>query len=263
MSDDYDLSDFDGLPPAKPPTLKPTSAAQARADAEATNAGRLLSHIRADIRELVGSVAGFEAVGADLRARLAETTARDAARAEQEALRDQRITARLIDPAKLAHYAQVGARHGAQAALEQSAASLRGQIEADSGARKALLDQLKLDQADRRAYEARRQRHDHIRNIAIGVFGLLLPALFGYGYHLGDNAGAASAYARARDEVAAADWANTPNGKLARRIDRISEQTIPQVANCSGENWRKTKHNGRLVCYGYDGTEPGAGWMRP
>ncbi|WP_365266304.1 hypothetical protein, partial [Streptomyces sp. NPDC051776] len=30
----------------------------------------------------------------------------------------------------------------------------------------------------------------------------------------------------------AASWANTTNGKLARRIDQASEQTIPAIAAC-------------------------------
>src|SRR3546814_6716812 len=80
-------------------------------------------------------------------------------------------------------------------------------------------------------------------------FALLVPVALGYGYHLGNGAGEASGYARARDEVAAASWANTVNGKLARQLDQTSTSTIPLIANCSGKGWSKTKQDGQRVCY--------------
>src|SRR3546814_19607302 len=67
----------------------------------------------------------------------------------------------------------------------------------------------------------------------------------GYGYHLWNGAGEASGYARARDEVAAASWANTVNGKLARQLDQTSTSTIPLIAHCSGKGWSKTKQDGQ------------------
>src|SRR3546814_4650165 len=66
----------------------------------------------------------------------------------------------------------------------------------------------------------RARRWDRWWNGALAGFALLVPVALGYGYHLGNGAGEASGYARARDEVAAASWANTVNGKLARRIDQ-------------------------------------------
>lgn len=258
MSDEYDLSDFDGLPPAKP-----TPAEQTRVDADAANAQRLLSHIRADVRQLAGAVAGFEAIGADLRARLAEAAARDADRAEAETARDQRIAERLIDPRQLGNRAETGAMNGVREAIGNTANDLRRRIEADAIARQALLDRIGADEANRRADEARRRRHDTIRNVVVLAACLLILAAFGYGYQVGGKAGAASGYASARDEVAAASWANTANGKLARQLDQASEQTIPMVANCSGDNWRKEKRNGQRICFGYSGTKPGVGWVRP
>src|SRR3546814_7166511 len=93
----------------------------------------------------------------------------------------------------------------------------------------SLNDRLAADAADRRAHELRRRRWDRWWNGALAGFALLVPVALGYGYHLGNGAGEASGYARARDEVAAASWANTVNGKLARRIDQASEQTIPAI----------------------------------
>src|SRR3546814_15252857 len=88
-----------------------------------------------------------------------------------------------------------------------------------------LADRLAADTADRRAHEQRRRRWDRWWNGALAGFALLVPIAGGYGYYLGNGAGEAQGYARARDETAAASWANTTNGKLARRIDQASEQT--------------------------------------
>ena len=259
MSDEFDLSDFDGPPD------RPSTARQTRADADAANAGRLLSHIRADVRQLAGAVAGFEAIGADLRARLAEAVARDADRAEAETARDEQIVARLIDPTELASRAEIGARQGVYGALEVSATSLRRQIEADTQAREVMRDHLKADQADRRAHEARRYRHDTLRNGAIICIALLIPVAFGYGYRLGDDAGETSGYARARDEVAAVSWANTPNGKLARRIDQASVETLPDIAACPRANgWHSEKRNGYRYCFGMNtDRKTTTGWAMP
>jgi hypothetical protein len=92
-----------------------------------------------------------------------------------------------------------------------------------------------------------------------------VPVALGYGYHLGNGAGEASSYARARDEVTAASWANTPNGKLARRIDQASEQTIPAIAACPKDHgWHSEKANGHRYCYGTSSTAKMiSGWVLP
>src|SRR3546814_5251786 len=65
-----------------------------------------------------------------------------------------------------------------------------------------------------------------------------------------------SGYARARDEVAAASWANTVNGKLARRIDQASEQTIPAIAACPKDHgWKREKRDGAYWCFGANRSE--------
>src|SRR3546814_10864784 len=112
----------------------------------------------------------------------------------------------------------LGARHGAADGLAGAGETLRGGIDADPAAHAALNDRLAADAADRRAHELRRRRWDRWWDGALAGFALLVPVALGYGYHLGNGAGEASGYARARDEVAAASWANTVNGKLARRI---------------------------------------------
>src|SRR3546814_13445610 len=86
-----------------------------------------------------------------------------------------------------------------------------------------LADRLAADTADRRAHEQRRRRWDRWGNGALAGFALLVPIAGGYGYYLGNGAGEAHGYARDRDETAAASWAHTTNGKLARRRDPASE----------------------------------------
>src|SRR3546814_7264684 len=67
-----------------------------------------------------------------------------------------------------------------------------------------LADRLAADTADRRAHEQRRRRWDRWWNGALAGFALLVPIAGGYGYYLGNGAGEAQGYARARDGTAAA-----------------------------------------------------------
>src|SRR3546814_5997909 len=58
------------------------------------------------------------------------------------------------------------------------------------------------------------------------------------------------------DLVAAAIWANTVNGKLARRIDQASEQTIPAIAACPKDHgWKREKRDGAYWCFGANRSE--------
>src|SRR3546814_21197635 len=102
-------------------------------------------------------------------------------------------------------------------------------------------------------------------NGALAGFALLVPVALGYGYHLGNGAGEASGYARARDEVAAVSWANTVNGKLARRIDQASEKTIPAIAACPTDHgWKRDKRDRAYRCFGATtDAKTYTGWLLP
>lgn len=96
----------------------------------------------------------------------------------------------------------------------------------------------------------------------------LLVALAGIlvGYFIGHSSGwedgQAEGYASARDEKAAAAWANTPNGQRAFALDRIG--SLDLLVNCSGPGWRTEKQQGRRVCYpGNDSQGSMAGWFVP
>ena len=256
----FDPAEFDM--PTDPP---PSAAGRARGAADAAQAHSFFSHLDTNIQRILAGFGTLRDLVTDVRASLADAAARDAQRAEDEEARDTAITARLVDPAVLAARAEAGARHGAADGLAGAGETLRRRIDADTAAHAALADRLAADAADRRAHEQRRRRWDRWWNSALAGFALLVPLSLGYGYHLGNGAGEAEGYARARDETAAASWANTANGKLARRIDQASEQTIPAIAACPKDHgWKREKRDGSYWCFGANpDAKTYSGWLLP
>jgi hypothetical protein len=253
----FDPAEWDK--PADPPP--PSPAARARSEADAAQAFGMFSGIDTGIQRLLANFGLLRDLVSDVRASVADAAAQDAERAEANKIRDDAIAARLIDPERLGAYAGVGARQGVKDAIGETVADMKRQIAADMEARDLLSKQFAADLADRRAHETRRRRQDGWRNGALAVFALLVPVALGCGYHLGNEAGDASGYARSRDEVAAASWANTPNGKIARALDQADHSTLPMIAECSGKGWTKDKRDGRRVCFGGGGGV--SGWYRP
>lgn len=248
LASKFDMSDWDAPTDTAPP---PSPAARARSEADAAQAHSFFSHLDTNIQRILAGIGSFRDLIADVRASVADAAARDETRAEEEAARDKLIADRLIDPEKLAAYATLGAKVGVKEAIGETVADLKRRITADADARELLSRQAAADQADARAHDARRRRQDGWWYGALAGFALLVPIAEGWGYYLGSDSGQASGYARARDEVAAASWANTANGKLARQIDQASQQTIPDIATCPSENgWHSVKEHGRRFCYG-------------
>ena len=201
----FDPAEFD-MPPDPPPS----AAGRARGAADAAQAHSFFSHLDTNIQRILAGFGTLRDLVSDVRASLADAAARDAQRAEDEEARDKAIAARLVDPAVLAARAEAGARHGAADGLAGAGETLRRRIDADTAAHAALADRLAADAADRRAHELRRRRWDRWWNGALAGFALLVPLSLGYGYHLGNGAGEAEGYARARDETAAASWGSVP-----------------------------------------------------
>nr|WP_181717851.1 hypothetical protein [Sphingomonas sp.]QJS06597.1 hypothetical protein [Sphingomonas sp.] len=256
----FDPAEFDM--PSDPP---PSAAGRARGAADAAQAHSFFSHLDTNIQRVLAGFGTLRDLVSDVRASLADAAARDAQRAEEEEARDKAIAARLVDPAALEARAEAGARHGAADGLAGAAETLRRRIDADTAAHTALADRLAADVADRRAYEMGRRRRDGWWNGALAAFALLVPVALGCGYYLGDEAGDASGYARARDEVAAASWANTPNGKLARQLDQASTMTIPDIAGCpKGNGWHSEKREGVRYCFATNANAKSiTGWPMP
>jgi multidrug efflux pump subunit AcrA (membrane-fusion protein) len=96
-----------------------------------------------------------------------------------------------------------------------------------------------------------------------GLGGALLAFLVGFyvGNHGGWNEGQAAGYASARDETAAAAWANTPNGRRALALDQLG--SLDMLASCSGASWTVERQDGHRVCFPPANQGRMAGWFIP
>ncbi|USI75239.1 hypothetical protein [Sphingomonas morindae] len=266
----FDMSDWNtptGAPAEPPadPVPAPSPAARARDQADTAKAFSMFSAIDTGIQRLLSNFGMIRDLVADVRASVADAAAKDAKRAEEEAARNKRIADRLIDPDQLARHAEAGARQGAREALDSSVREWTRRLDDDASARHLIVKQMAFDQTERRNDENRRRRRDRWWNVGLLMLALLIPLATGYGYFLGRTAGHAAGYAQARDEVAAANWANTANGRLARQLDQASEQTIPAIAACPKDyGWKREKRDGAYWCFGAnsDGRSY-TGWLLP
>lgn len=69
----------------------------------------------------------------------------------------------------------------------------------------------------------------------VACAGLLAVLAGGIGYMEGKDAGDAVGYAKARDEIAASSWANTPDGRLAYQLARV--ESIESLVRCNRPGW--------------------------
>jgi len=88
--------------------------------------------------------------------------------------------------------------------------------------------------------------------LCVGLFGWYMHSS---GHDGGYNSGYGVGYSEAKDEKAAAAWANTPEGKLAYRFAQSGE--LQRLARCQGKGWKIEKG----VCYPYANVNEGTyGW---
>ena len=73
-------------------------------------------------------------------------------------------------------------------------------------------------------------------SIAFGAFGWYMHSS---GKNSGYQAGYGAGYSEAKDEKAAAAWANTPEGRTAYRCAQSGE--LQRLARCSGKGWTSVK----------------------
>ena len=80
------------------------------------------------------------------------------------------------------------------------------------------------------------------------VLGLLGGILGGYylGRTSGWDAGQTAGYYAARDEQAAASWANTPGGRTARALEAAGSLTL--LVTCTSPGWQIATRDGRRLC---------------
>ena len=95
---------------------------------------------------------------------------------------------------------------------------------------------------------------------------LIVLVAFGGGYFFGQQAGTekgqAEGYQAARDEKAAASWANTPAGQRAYGLDQLGNLDL--VTQCRGQGWRIVRQHGQDYCYPYlDAQQMVHGWAIP
>jgi len=87
----------------------------------------------------------------------------------------------------------------------------------------------------------------------------------GAGYYLGHQSGwdtgHADGYQKARNEQAAASWANTPAGQRAYGLDQLG--SLDMLALCKGDGWTIERQKGRTVCFPQAGQNGMAGWFIP
>ncbi len=94
--------------------------------------------------------------------------------------------------------------------------------------------------------------------VACICFGALGWYLHSAGQKAGFNSGYGVGYSEAKDEKAAAAWANTPEGKLAYRFAQSGE--LQRLARCNGKGWKVEKG----ICYPYPVPNEGSyGWRMP
>jgi hypothetical protein len=101
--------------------------------------------------------------------------------------------------------------------------------------------------------------------VAGGVLaGVLVAGGAGYwiGHVSGRESGLAEGYQAARNEQAAATWANTPSGKLAFAMDRAG--SLSMVEDCTNHGWKVEIRNGQRMCLVQPASDGSTyGWVLP
>jgi len=154
--------------------------------------------------------------------------------------------------------------------IEQAAKNILGSFKSTADATmKASVAAAKADLAEAVAASAQKVANDvagkqKLQWIAgsMAVVALCLGGVFWYAhdtaYKAGINSGFGLGYSEARDEKAAATWANTPEGRLAYRFAQSGE--LQRLAKCQGRGWKIEKGN----CYPYPVHNEGTyGWEIP
>jgi len=111
-----------------------------------------------------------------------------------------------------------------------------------------------LKQATGASQKALQAAHTEMRSSLLwtGLTAFLIAlAAFSGGYFFGQRAGwdtgHADGYQKARDQEAAASWANTPAGQRAYGLDQLG--SLDMLALCKGDGWTTERQKGGTVCF--------------
>ncbi|MGV4878642.1 replication protein [Acetobacter indonesiensis] len=111
-----------------------------------------------------------------------------------------------------------------------------------------------LKQAAGASQKALQASQNEIRSSLLwtGLMALLIVLMaFGGGYFFGQRSGwdtgNADGYQKARNQEAAASWANTPSGQRAYALDQLG--SLDMLALCKGNGWTMERQKGRTVCF--------------
>lgn len=223
--DDFDLNDFDGF------------AQQARNEAEVAEVAVALTKIannQHDVKLLMQGV-----------------TAALANRAKHEATRDAALVNRLVSPSDLNEAARVGSYYGAKDFGRETVKQFNEVVSLVNKVNWSFKQEFQARAIERKAWIEASQ-------FAACTSAFLILAAASIGYCAGLGAGAANGYAKARDEKAAANWANTSNGRFAQILD--DQGSLTDMRNCTGSQWYREKRHGRQVCFA--GQPSGSGSLR-
>ncbi|MCP1247270.1 replication protein [Acetobacter cerevisiae] len=135
----------------------------------------------------------------------------------------------------------------------------------------ALSDEMKaaLKQATGASQEALQASQTEIRSSLLwtGLMAFLIVLVaFGGGYFFGQRSGwdtgHADGYQKARNQEAAASWANTPSGQRAYGLDQLG--SLDMLALCKGDGWTMERQKGGTVCFpNADARGNVTGWYLP
>lgn len=261
MADRYDLAEFDD----------PHGGNDHSTNLDAARAERDAAAFQTFMSETTSALTA-------LRADLATRKVADLEQSKRETEQRKAIFDRLVDPEAVATAAMTGAQDGLDNAFDSFLSDFTATLKEDADAHtvSTRAAAARLDSVLHAAAERQSQFIDHINRtedarqslvqrlgriwVAGGaIIALLVLLAAALGYWQGSSVGQAQGYADAHDEVAAASWANTSGGKLARQLDLINPALFGKMQDCNGQGWDKHRVNGRKACLSGPTSE---GWWR-
>lgn len=133
-------------------------------------------------------------------------------------------------------------------ALQETKAVADRTIEASAVEAQERLAKVLGEAAQKVAADAAGTRYAKAFAVAVAVSVAALAGVWWQAGRWGSERGYAEAYAMLKDEKVAAEWGNSADGRLAKRM--ADSGLLRRVAECTGEKWvRKPASDGRMACF--------------